>query len=73
MIAYSDVRQIRIRDEGTTTARGLAVFHEYDFSVVHHRAWPPAPLRDWTMEVFDRFFERACCSNVGSRLWMLLV
>jgi ubiquinone/menaquinone biosynthesis C-methylase UbiE len=52
--------------------RGLAVFHEYDFSVMH-RAWPPAPLRDRTMEVFDRFFEAACFSNMGSRLWALLV
>lgn len=52
--------------------RGLAVFHEYDFSVLH-RAWPPAPLRDRMMEVFDRFFDRACCSNMGSRLWTLLL
>ena len=25
------------------------------------------------MEVFDRFFERTCFSNMGSRLWTLLV
>jgi hypothetical protein len=25
------------------------------------------------MEVFERFFERACFSNMGSRLWTLLV
>jgi hypothetical protein len=24
------------------------------------------------MEIFDQFFERACCSNMGSRLWTLL-
>ena len=52
--------------------RGLAVFHEYDLSLIH-RAWPPTPLRDGTMEVFDRFFARACCSNMGTRLWTLLV
>jgi ubiquinone/menaquinone biosynthesis C-methylase UbiE len=53
-------------------ARGLAAFHEYDFSVVH-RGWPPTPLRDRVMEVFDQFFARATCSNMGSRLWTLLV
>jgi ubiquinone/menaquinone biosynthesis C-methylase UbiE len=52
--------------------RGLAVFHEYDFSVVH-RAWPPTPLRDRIMEVFDQFFERATCANIGSRLLTLLM
>jgi ubiquinone/menaquinone biosynthesis C-methylase UbiE len=52
--------------------RGLAVFHEFDFSVVH-RSWPPAPLRDRLMDVFDRFFARAAVSNIGSRLWTLLM
>jgi SAM-dependent methyltransferase len=52
--------------------RGLAVFHEYDFSVIH-RGWPSTPLRDRMMEVFDQFFARACCSNMGTRLWKLLV
>jgi ubiquinone/menaquinone biosynthesis C-methylase UbiE len=52
--------------------RGLAVFHEYDFSVVH-RGWPPTPLRDRVMEVFDQFFAHATRSNMGSRLWTLLM
>jgi ubiquinone/menaquinone biosynthesis C-methylase UbiE len=52
--------------------RGLAVFHEYDFSVVH-RGWPPTPLRDRLMGVFDRFFASATCANMGSRLWTLLL
>ena len=51
--------------------RGLAAFHEYDFSVVH-RGWPPTPLRDRVMDVFDRFFTRVTYSNIGSRLWNLL-
>jgi ubiquinone/menaquinone biosynthesis C-methylase UbiE len=51
--------------------RGLAAFHEYDFSVVHH-GWPPTPLRDRVMEVFDRFFAHHTCANIGSRLWKLL-
>jgi ubiquinone/menaquinone biosynthesis C-methylase UbiE len=53
-------------------SRGLAVFHEYDFSVIH-RGWPSTPLRDRTMEVFDRFFVHATRSNIGSRLWNLLM
>lgn len=52
--------------------RGLAAFHEYDFSVAH-RGWPPTPLRDRVMLVFDRFFDHATCSNIGSRLWNLLL
>ena len=52
--------------------RGLAAFHEYDFSVVH-RGWPPTPLRDRVMDVFDRFFAHATCANIGSRLWKLLI
>ena len=52
--------------------RGLAAFHEYDFSVVH-RGWPPTPLRDRVMDVFDRFFAHATRSNMGSRLWTLLL
>lgn len=52
--------------------RGLAVFHEYDFSVVH-RAWPPTPLQRRLMDVFDQFFARVTCGNIGSRLWNLLM
>ena len=52
--------------------RGLAAFHEYDFSVVH-RGWPPTPLRERVMEVFDQFFAQATCSNMGSRLWTLFL
>jgi len=52
--------------------RGLAAFQEYDFSVLH-RGWPPTPLRERIMEVFDQFFARAACANIGSRLWKLLM
>lgn len=52
--------------------RGLAAFHEYDFSVVH-RGWPSTPLRDRLMAVCDRFFAHATCANIGSRLWTLLI
>src|SRR4029077_20721308 len=36
-------------------------------------AWPPTPLRDRVMDVIDRFFARAAYSNMGSRLWTLLM
>ncbi|HEY3886538.1 MAG TPA: methyltransferase domain-containing protein [Vicinamibacterales bacterium] len=52
--------------------RGLAAFHEYDFSVVH-RAWPATTQRERVMEVFDQFFARVAWSNIGSRLWNLLI
>src|SRR5262249_52689057 len=52
--------------------RGLAAFHEYDFSVVH-RAWPATPLRERVMDVFDQFFARVACADIGSRLWNLLM
>jgi ubiquinone/menaquinone biosynthesis C-methylase UbiE len=52
--------------------RGLAVFQEYDFSVVH-RGWPSTPLHDRVMDVYDRFFTHAKRSNIGSRLWNLLI
>ena len=72
LIHSKDPLQVLRQSAGMLQPRGLAVFHEYDFSVMH-RAWPPAPVRDRTMEVFDRFFERTCFSNMGSRLWTLLV
>ena len=72
LIHSKDPLSVLRRSASMLQPRGLAVFHEYDFSVIH-RAWPPAPLRDGTMEVFDRFFARACCSNMGTRLWKLLV
>ena len=52
--------------------RGLAVFQEYDFSVVH-RGWPSTPLHDRVMDVYDRFFAHAARSNIGSRLWNLFL
>jgi SAM-dependent methyltransferase len=64
--------QILERSAEMLQPRGLAVFHEYDFSV-RHRAWPPTPLRERIIEVFQQFFERATVGNIGSRMWNLLV
>jgi ubiquinone/menaquinone biosynthesis C-methylase UbiE len=72
LIHSKDPLEVLRRSAAMLQPRGLAVFHEYDFSVMH-RAWPPAPLRDRITEVFDLFFERACRSNMGSRLWTLLI
>jgi ubiquinone/menaquinone biosynthesis C-methylase UbiE len=52
--------------------RGLAAFHEYDFSVVH-RGWPATPLREQVMDVFEKFFARVAYADMGSRLWKLLM
>ena len=50
---------------------GVAVFQEYDFSVVHH-AFPEAPLYGRIMEVFRAFFAKAAHGNIGTRLFQLL-
>jgi ubiquinone/menaquinone biosynthesis C-methylase UbiE len=71
LIHSKDPLEVLQRCAAMLQPRGLAVFHEYDFSVIH-RAWPAAPLRDRIIEVFTRFFELACHSNMGSRLWTLL-
>jgi len=72
LIHSKDPLAILKRSARMLQPRGLAVFHEYDFSVIH-RGWPSTPLRDRMMEVFDQFFARACCSNMGTRHWKLLV
>jgi 2-polyprenyl-3-methyl-5-hydroxy-6-metoxy-1,4-benzoquinol methylase len=50
---------------------GVAVFQEYDFSVVHH-TFPESPLYDRMMEIFRTFFAKATHGNVGTRLFQLL-
>ena len=72
LIHSKDPLAILNRSAGMLQSRGLAMFQEFDFSVMH-RAWPSAPLHDRTMNLFDQFFARACCSDMGSRLWRLLV
>lgn len=72
LIHSKDPLSILKRSADMLQPRGLAVFHEYDFSVIH-RGWPPTPLRDRMMEAIDQFFARAVCSNMGTRLWKLLV
>jgi SAM-dependent methyltransferase len=53
-------------------AGGIAVFQEYDFSVVH-RPFPEAPLHERLFEVFREFFARAAHGNIGTRLFHLLI
>jgi len=53
-------------------AGGLAVFQEYDFSVVH-RPFPAAPLYERAFEIFRAFFATAAHGNIGTRLFHLLV
>src|SRR5215475_4255812 len=51
LIHSKDPLSMLKRSASMLQPRGLAVFHEFDFSVIH-RAWPPTPLRDGTMELF---------------------
>ena len=51
---------------------GVAVFQEFDFSVVH-AGYPESPLRERTMKVFRDFFAAATHGNIGTRLYHLLL
>ena len=50
---------------------GVAVFQEFDFSVVHH-AFPEAPLHERMFDIFRAFFAKAVHGNIGTRLFHLL-
>jgi ubiquinone/menaquinone biosynthesis C-methylase UbiE len=50
---------------------GVAVFQEFDFSVVHH-AFPEAPLYERIFDIFRAFFAKAAHGNIGTRLFHLL-
>lgn len=50
----------------------VAVFQEYDFSVVH-RPFPAAPLYERIFEIFRTFFAKAAHDNIGTRLFHLAV
>jgi len=54
------------------TPGGVAVFQEYDFSVVH-RPFAEAPLYERLLEVFRAFFAKAGHGNIGTRLFQLLI
>jgi ubiquinone/menaquinone biosynthesis C-methylase UbiE len=49
---------------------GVAVFQEYDFTVVH-RPFPEAPLCARMFEIFREFFAKAGHGNIGTRLFHL--
>jgi hypothetical protein len=51
---------------------GVAIFQEYDFSVVHP-SYPSTPLRDRVAEIFRTFFVKATQGNVGTQLYHLAV
>ena len=51
---------------------GVAVFQEFDFSVVHP-AYPASPLREQVLRVFREFFCRATQGAVGSMLFHLFL
>jgi len=49
---------------------GIAVFQEYDFSVIH-RPFPEAPLYERIFEIFREFFAKMGHGNIGTRLFHL--
>lgn len=52
---------------------GLAIFHEYDFSVVH-KAYPESPLRDQVVHLFWEFWCKAGLpGNIGTQLFHLFI
>jgi len=52
---------------------GLAIFHEYDFSVAH-KGYPESPLRDQVMRLFGKFWCKAGLpGNVGTQLFHLFL
>jgi 2-polyprenyl-3-methyl-5-hydroxy-6-metoxy-1,4-benzoquinol methylase len=51
---------------------GVAVFQEFDFSVVHH-PFPEALLYERMLEIFRAFFAKAAHGNIGTRLFQLLI
>jgi ubiquinone/menaquinone biosynthesis C-methylase UbiE len=50
---------------------GVAVFQEFDFTVVH-RPFPAAPLYERTFDIFRAFFGRAVHADIGTRLFHML-
>jgi ubiquinone/menaquinone biosynthesis C-methylase UbiE len=50
---------------------GVAVFQEFDFSVVH-RTFPEAPLHERIFEILRAFFAKAVHDDIGTRLFHLL-
>ncbi len=57
---------------GFLYAGGVAVFHEFDFSIVHP-SYPPCPLRTKLVESIRRFFCRDGQAGTGSRLFHMLI
>ena len=51
---------------------GVAVFQEYDFSVVHP-PYPSAPLWESVLAIFGEFFHRALRRTTGTQLYQLAV
>jgi len=51
---------------------GVAVFQEYDFSVVHP-PYPSAPLWESVGAIFGEFFHRALRRTTGTQLYQLAV
>jgi ubiquinone/menaquinone biosynthesis C-methylase UbiE len=57
---------------GVLKPGGVAVFQEFDFSVLH-RGYPRSPLGDGIAELFNAFFSKAAHVSIGTQLYHLAV
>jgi ubiquinone/menaquinone biosynthesis C-methylase UbiE len=72
LIHAPDPRLVVVMAHSLLNPGGVAVFQEYDFSVVH-RAFPEAALYERTFEIFRAFFAKAAHGNIGTRLFQLFI
>jgi ubiquinone/menaquinone biosynthesis C-methylase UbiE len=72
LIHTPDPRVVVALAHALLTPGGVAVFQEYDFSVVH-RPFGEAPLYEHLLEIFRAFFAKAGHGNIGTRLFQLLI
>jgi ubiquinone/menaquinone biosynthesis C-methylase UbiE len=72
LIHTPDPRGVVAKAHSLLNPGGVAVFQEYDFSVVH-RPFPEQPLYERLLETFRAFFAKAAHGNIGTRLFPLLI
>jgi ubiquinone/menaquinone biosynthesis C-methylase UbiE len=72
LIHTPDPRVVVAKAHSLLNPGGVAVFQEYDFSVIHS-PFLAAPLHDRTFEIFRTFFAKAANGKIGTRLFQLLI
>ncbi len=72
LIHTPDPRGVVGRAYSSLNPGGVAVFQEFDFTVVH-RAFPDAPLYERNFEIFRAFFTKVTQGNIGTRLFQMMI